>query len=84
MAKISQREARRLKKRVEELEREEAHRRRVWASEYPHGVNIATAKWEEGGRVPTAILTARKLKHAVVCTAEESGRVLFFALPLAK
>jgi hypothetical protein len=82
VAKISQREARRLRKRVEELERADISRRNRWSADWPGGTNIATAKFDSDGRVPVAINTARALRHAVVATAKEDGTVLFYALPL--
>lgn len=83
MSRVSQREARRLRKRVAELEQEESRRRRAWASDYPGGVQITSTKWESAGStVPTAISTARKLGHAVVAITESDGLVRFLALPL--
>jgi hypothetical protein len=80
--RISQREARRLRKRVEELERAEDSRRRRWSSEWPSGTHIATAKWDADARVPVSIRTARALRHAVIATTKDDGTVLFYALPL--
>lgn len=40
--KISQREARRLRKRVEQMEYDESRRITRYSAEYPGGVNIAT------------------------------------------
>lgn len=79
---ISQREARRLKKRVEELEYLLRNERRIWGAEYPGGVNIATAAYGKDSTVNTAIQTARKLQHAVVVLADDTS-VRFYALPLA-
>jgi hypothetical protein len=66
--KISQREARRLRKRVTELEAAETKRRRTWSQEWPGGVQIAATSPTES--VLTAIRTARKLGHAVVATVD--------------
>jgi hypothetical protein len=82
VAKISQREARRLRKRVEELERADNSRRNRWSADWPGGTNICTAKWESNDRVPVTINTARALRHAVIVTAKEDGTVMFYALPL--
>ena len=46
MAHISQREARRLLKRVTELERKESTRANAWVSDWPGGVHIATVTHE--------------------------------------
>lgn len=77
---ISQREAKRLKKRVEQLEEAEVMRRFSYASDWPGGVNITTVAVGDGPEM--AIRTARRLKHAVVCIVRDNGEVMFYALPL--
>jgi hypothetical protein len=79
MSKISQREARRLKKRVDELEREIDGQRRNWSNDWPGGVHIATAENEKANA--EKIQVARKLGHAVVAT-DAGDRIEFRALPL--
>lgn len=79
---ISQREARRLRRRVQELEERERKRRRVWGQEYFGGVQITSAVWSTDMTVPVAIRTARKLGHAVVCLGDDGGEIRFMALPL--
>lgn len=81
--KISQREARRLRKRVDELERMFYNQRSMWSQEYVGGVNIVTETWDRNHEVIVAIRTARKLGHAVVAVGNETGQILFMALPLA-
>ena len=81
---ISQREARRLRKRVAELERAEEKRRAAWSQEYVGGTEIARDTWTADHVVPVAIRVARKLKHAVVCVGDDGNMVRFIALPLAK
>lgn len=82
---ISQREARRLRKRVTELERRELDRRRVWGQEWFGGVNIATIKYEDADhKIPVSIRTARRLGHAVVVVGDDSGQLRFVALPHPK
>lgn len=81
---ISQREARRLRKRVEELELQEDRRRRAWSQEWFGGVNIATAEFNALDRIPVAIRTARMLGHAVVVIGSDGGDLRFMALPLGK
>lgn len=78
---ISQREARQLRKRVNELERREKSRFSRWGSEYVGGTNICAAKFDQDGKIHTAIKTARVLKHAVVVTTDDTGAVYFHALP---
>lgn len=78
--KISQREARRLRKRVEELEELEDKRRQAWKSEYPGGVfleGISVQAWTYA-----SLRTARKLGHAVVVTTNGDNSIQFYALPL--
>jgi hypothetical protein len=79
---ISQREARRLKKRVEALEGMLSRQRSQWGAEYPGGVQIASAGYPKDSAVNVAVTTARKLRHAVVALADETT-VRFYALPLA-
>ena len=80
--KISQREARRLKKQVEELLRDERSRLGKWAMDWPGGVNVASTQWGPNDVVPVAIRTARLLGHAVVAMADSNGLVRFMALKL--
>lgn len=81
--KISQREARRLRKRVQVLQEAENARRRTWAQDYPGGVEIARTEWQTHEAIPTAVRTARKLGHAVVVMgADSTGLLRFIALPL--
>lgn len=79
--KISQREARRLLKRVKALEHAFSLQRRSWAQEYLGGMQIGTAKWDALDSRPVAIRTAQKLGHAVVVDADSEGLVRFVALP---
>lgn len=79
---ISQREARRLRKRVEALQREIDTRRNAWASEYPGGVHLGTVELGDGS-LKGAVYAARLLKHAVVVTLDGT-RARFYALPEAK
>lgn len=78
---ISQREARRLRKRVEELERERDQQRNAWATDYFGGTHIATLDVENLTAELSAINTARRLRHAVVVTTD-GPRIRFHALPL--
>lgn len=82
---ISQREARKLRKQVAEFERREWERGNAWCVEWPNGVNIGQVNLAPAdfGRIVGAILTARKLKHAVVATVTENGLLNLHALPLA-
>ena len=79
---ISQREARRLKKRVEELEQVISDQRNRWSSKYPGGIHIGTVTMERDwfiGRIEAA----RMMRHAVVATVpENNGKIEFYALPL--
>lgn len=80
--KISQREARLMKKRVVELEEIEEARRAVWNQDYPGGVNIdqINAGNDSSAR---SVKVARMLGHAVV--AVNAGDIIkFYALPASK
>lgn len=81
MAKISQREARRLKRLVERLQDELRRQRYTWAEEFPGGTKIAQLVCQSQF-VMGSISAARELHHAVVCTVDESGLLRFYALPL--
>ena len=80
--KISQREARRLRRRVAELEKQERERRWAWAKEWPTGTDIGRVKLSADSKLLGSILTARKLNHAVVAAADSEGEVYFLALSL--
>jgi hypothetical protein len=81
MKQISQREARRLQKRVRELESIMDHERAVYACDWPGGVNIGSLSWEADNFVACAVYTARRLKHAVVAVSDGSRRFNLFAIP---
>lgn len=78
--RISQREARRLRKRVTALEAILKAERSTYAQEW-QGVNICTVAYQPLERVPVAIRTATRLGHKVVAIASEVGEVKFMALP---
>ena len=79
MKTISQTEARRLRKRVVELERTLSLQRCSWVREYPGGIHLGTITrvrdWLNG-----RIEGARLLKHAVVVVDEEN-KLKFYAIP---
>lgn len=78
MKKISQREARRLRKRVAELEREKMLNASAWCREYIGGVNIDTITVHN---MDWAIIsTARKLGHAVVVLPGDNSSLLVYAV----
>jgi hypothetical protein len=81
--RISQREARRLRKRVEELERHFDAQRHAWSGDWPGGVNICTANFENLPSHLASINTARLLGHAVVAVVSGNS-VRFHALPLKR
>ena len=62
--KISQREAQRLRKRVDELERMEARRAATWINDWPGGVNFWTLELSPAAKA--AVTTARSLGHYIV------------------
>jgi len=81
---ISQREARRLRRRVYELEKLERDRRYAWSQEWPNGVDIGRVQLVADSKLIGSIITARKLGHAVVALAETDGAVHFLALTLSE
>lgn len=79
---ISQREARKLRKRVAELEQLIEDQHRSWSKEWIGGTHIRTLDAAANGELRAAIKTARMLKHAVVVTLSDT-QILFYALPVA-
>ena len=75
--KISQREARRLRKRVQQLEREQVERTRRWSKEYPGGVHIQT--WTPSEVDAEACRVASALRYALV-VRYESGKLYLYAV----
>lgn len=79
---ISQREAQRLRKRVEALEAQITGQRSRYVSAWPGGTHIGTIPLERSflsGRVEAA----RMLGHAVVITSPNNdGKLELYALPL--
>ncbi len=83
MAPISQREARRLQKRVARLEGILTSQRRKYGQTYPGGVNFYTLDLSGNLAAYSAIRTSRLLGHAVVVVSDEgSYEVRLCALPL--
>lgn len=80
---ISQREARRLRARVIELEGILERQRNAYARDWPAGVHIASVHTATDC-VRTAVTTARKLGHAVVVTQPDGQRLDFIAIPHPK
>jgi hypothetical protein len=77
MKKISQREARRMRKELQALRKRDEARERSWSSEYPDAIHIASSS--PSTDVVAIIKTARKLGHAVICTAEGDGKIFYYA-----
>jgi hypothetical protein len=79
--KISQREARRLRKRVAELEAIEAKRFGGWAtSGYPGGIHLASRKIDTDGWLNGTMRTARRLGCVLVCTIDDAGEINYYAV----
>ncbi len=77
MKKITQAEARRLRKRVTELENVASSNARHWASDWVGGSNIAWSSPSE--TVLTAIRTARLLGYYVI-VLPEGEKVRYYAV----
>jgi hypothetical protein len=76
MKRISQREARSLKKELFELKRRLSQQMNVWSSDYPKGIHLLTM--EATPVVIATVKTARKLSRAIVVTQEEN-QIRFYA-----
>lgn len=82
MARISQAEARRLRKRVDELENHERQRRDRWSSAWPDGVHLQTIDVHE--KTFEAVRVSLALGHACVLkmgTGSNAGKLMLYALP---
>lgn len=82
--KITQIEAWNLFHKVRHYEQQEEQRGNAWASEWPMGTHIGQAQFNADSALVGSIRTARKLKHAVVVVAKESGLIEFMAMPLVQ
>ena len=76
--KISQREARMLKKRVEQLESNNRANRNAWNREYVGGVHIDSLTIPEVSLAKSMI--AKKLGHPVVVTVDGDNTIRFYAV----
>lgn len=74
--KISQREARRLKKRVAELEALREKERSSWVREYPGGVHLGS--WTPAEWLFASIKTARRLGFPVVVATHDTENNIHF------
>ena len=81
---ISQREARQLKRRVEQLERMIEGERRSYARTYPGATHLGHVFWESANHVASAVYTAQRLGHAVVAVADGTYKFNLYALPHPK
>ena len=77
---ISQREAQRLRKRVEVLERILIQQRATFAQEWFGGVEVARCSDHE---TAIKIRVARRLNHAVIAIGDDGDTIRFVALPHA-
>lgn len=80
---ISQREAHKLLKRVQELEEAFNKQRSKWSQQFFGGTHLGNIKRERdwfAGRLEAA----RELGNAIVCKCGEDGSISFYALPHGK
>lgn len=75
MKKISQREARRLKKRVEELESQRAALCRAWARDFPGGVHLLSMPIPRESRGYGRLEAAQMLGRVLVAKLDDELRV---------
>ena len=81
---ISQREARALRKRVDDLENLIRRERNAWSSEYPGGTHLGGFSWNGDTHIASAAYTARRLGHAVIVVASSKTQLELYALPHPK
>jgi hypothetical protein len=84
MRKISQREARQLRKDLQSLVALHVAQANTWASEWPSSTSIGKLQVADDSKMYGRIEAARMLKHAVVAIAEGNGNIRFFACELPK
>ena len=75
--KISQRDARRYRDRVKELENVLKGQRAKWSADWPGGIHVWTEK-DQNAETMATFRTARKLGHAVVAVADHDTAVIRF------
>lgn len=78
---ISQREARALKRRVDELESMIRRQRVTYAATYPGGTHLGYVSWNSAEHIASAIYTAQRLGHAVVAVADGQLKFNLYAIP---
>jgi hypothetical protein len=79
---ISQREARALRRRVQELEDTIDRQRNAWATDWPNGTHLGSVNYGAPNVLVAAARTARRLGHAVVVTCNDDNQMELYALPL--
>lgn len=80
--KISQAEARRLRKRVAELSEQLAAQKRSWLHEWPGGIHLGTITMGERDFLVGRIEAARKLGHAAVLVSTDTKNLHVYACKL--
>lgn len=78
--KISQREARRLRKQVAELCTKIVTIQSTWRREYPNGSHVGSHTFVPNTPVVEAIRTCHKLGFAVVVTMHNSNELAFYGV----
>jgi hypothetical protein len=81
---ISQREARKWKRRAEDLEALIQRERSTYAATYPGGMHIGHLSWDSETSIGSSIYTAQRLGHAVVAVADGNRKFNLYALPHPK
>lgn len=78
---ISQRDARKWKRRAEDLEALIQRQRSAYATSYPGGTHLGHVFWDSANHVASAVHTAQRLGHAVVAVADGQLKFNLYALP---
>lgn len=78
---ISQREARKLKRRVEDLECMIQRQRSTYVASYPGGVHLGVITSMMDDNTMAGVYTAQRLGHAVVATADGAHKFNLYAIP---
>jgi hypothetical protein len=78
---ISQSEARRLRKRVSQLEKYIESTRSKYSRDYPGGTHLGAVSWGADSDLPSSVKTAKLLGHAVVAVSDGARRFNLYAIP---
>lgn len=78
--KMTQSAGREWRKRALAAEETLRKQRSAWKEDWPEGIVLGSVELNKSG-IWWAVKTSRRLKHAVVVTEADDGRIVFHGLP---